>query len=67
MKIGYVNRSEVWLSHQLTEKPNPYLLSRISTCDLLLQRNKNDPFFKRLVTGNETWILYENITRKRSW
>ncbi|XP_043529541.1 histone-lysine N-methyltransferase SETMAR-like [Frieseomelitta varia] len=30
-------------------------------------RNKNDPFLERLVTGNETWILYENITRKRSW
>lgn len=44
-----------------------HLLNRISACDLRLQRNEKDPFFKKLVTGDETWILYENITRKRSW
>nr|KAF7411085.1 hypothetical protein H0235_013692 [Vespula pensylvanica] len=42
------------------------LLNRVSTCDLFLQRNEKDPFLKRLITGNEIWILYENITHKRS-
>ena len=59
-KIDYVNRFEVWVLHQLTKS---HLLNRISMCDLLLQRNKKDPFLKRSVT--ETWILYENITRKQ--
>ncbi|KAF7388699.1 hypothetical protein HZH68_012641 [Vespula germanica] len=31
------------------------------------KRNEKDPFLKRLITGDETWILYENITRKQSW
>ena len=60
-KIGYINRSEVWIPHQLTESN---LLNRISTCDLLLQRNEKNPFLKKLFTGDETWILYENITHK---
>lgn len=63
-KMGYVNRCEVWVPHLLTETN---LMNRISTCDLLLQRHENDPFLKRLVTGDETWIFYENVHRKRTW
>ncbi|KOX78921.1 hypothetical protein WN51_08680 [Melipona quadrifasciata] len=43
------------------------LMNRVSTCDLLLQRHESDPFLKRLVTGDETWILYQNVHRKRTW
>ncbi|CAK9809343.1 Histone-lysine N-methyltransferase SETMAR [Anthophora plagiata] len=63
-KLGYVNRYEVWVPHQLTESN---LLNRISTCDLLIQRNKREPFLKKLITGDESWILYDNTARKRSW
>ncbi|CAK9817752.1 Mariner Mos1 transposase [Anthophora plagiata] len=42
-------------------------MNRVSTCDLLLQRHEKDPFLKRLVTGDETWILYQNVHRKRTW
>ena len=51
-------------SHQLTESN---FLNRISTCDLLIQRNKREPFLKKLITGDESWILYDNTGRKRSW
>ena len=47
-KFEYVNRYEVWVPHQLTESN---LLNRISTCDLLIQRNKKEPFLKKLITG----------------
>lgn len=30
-------------------------------------RNKINPFLKRLVTGDEKWITYDNVNRKRSW
>ena len=63
-KLGYVNRYDVWVPHQLTESN---LLNRISTCDLLIQRNKTEPFLKKLITGDESWILYDNTARKRSW
>lgn len=64
IKLSYINRADVWLPHELTDRNK---LERISTCDLVLQRHNNQPFLKRLVTGDESWILYENITRKRSW
>ncbi|KOX76329.1 Histone-lysine N-methyltransferase SETMAR [Melipona quadrifasciata] len=58
IKIGYANRCEVWVPHLLTETG---LMNRVSMCDLLLQRHERDPFLKRLVTGDETWILYQNF------
>ncbi|KAG6794559.1 Ammar1 transposase [Apis mellifera caucasica] len=36
-------------------------------CDLLKKRNENDPFLKRLITGDEKWVVYNNIKRKRWW
>nr|KAF6281895.1 hypothetical protein mPipKuh1_010196 [Pipistrellus kuhlii] len=42
-------------------------MQRISSCDLLKKRNENDPFLKRLITGDEKWVVYNNIKRKRSW
>ena len=59
-----VNRLDVWVSHDLSEKN---LMDRISICDLLHKRNENDPFLKRMVTGDEKWIVYNNVVRKRSW
>ncbi|CAK9811656.1 Histone-lysine N-methyltransferase SETMAR [Anthophora quadrimaculata] len=31
------------------------------------QRNEIDLFLKRMVTGDEKWVTYDNIVRKRSW
>jgi len=42
-------------------------MDRFSICDLLLKRNENCPFFKRMITGDEKWIVYNNVQRKRSW
>ncbi|MCP6497724.1 hypothetical protein NL476_27565, partial [Klebsiella pneumoniae] len=53
-----------WVPHDLTQKN---LLDRINVCDMLLKRNELDPFLKRTVTGDEKWITYDNIKRKRSW
>lgn len=43
------------------------LMDRISICESLLNRNKTDPFLKRIVTGDEKWVTYDNVKRKRSW
>ncbi|XP_050459528.1 histone-lysine N-methyltransferase SETMAR-like [Cataglyphis hispanica] len=64
IKMGYANRYEVWVPHLLTETG---LMNRVSTCDLLLQRHERNPFLKSLVTGDETWILYQNVSRKCTW
>ena len=63
-RFGYVNRFDVWVPRKLSKKN---LLDRISTCDSLLKRNENVPILKQIVTGNEKWILYNNVEWKRSW
>ncbi|PIO60600.1 hypothetical protein TELCIR_17900 [Teladorsagia circumcincta] len=42
-------------------------MERVSVCDSLLKRNKNEPFLKRMVTGDEKWIMYNNVEREQSW
>lgn len=64
VKLKYVNRYDVWVPHNLTEKN---LIDRISICDLLYKRNENVPFLKQIVTGDEKWVIYNNVERKRSW
>lgn len=47
VNLGYVNRFDVWVAHDLTEKN---LMDRISICDSLYKLNKKTPFFKQVVT-----------------
>ncbi|XP_011642710.1 histone-lysine N-methyltransferase SETMAR-like [Pogonomyrmex barbatus] len=63
-KLGIVNKLDVWVPHELSEKN---LMDRISACDSLLKRHQNEPFLKRMITGDEKWIVYNNVSRKRSW
>ncbi|GFY20876.1 hypothetical protein TNCV_1121101 [Trichonephila clavipes] len=42
-------------------------MDRISIYEALAKRNEIDPFLKRMVTGYEKWVTYNNIVRKRSW
>ena len=52
-----------FISHELKEI---HFKKRIDACDLHLTRNEFDPFLKRIITGDEKWIVYNNIVRKRS-
>ena len=63
-QLGYVNKLDIWISHKLNEIQ---LTKRIFICDSLLKRNETDPFLKRIITGNEKWVVYDNVVRKRSW
>lgn len=36
-------------------------------CTSLLARNKIEPFLNRMLTGDEKWITYNNIVRKRAY
>ncbi|GFU52885.1 hypothetical protein TNCV_1142041 [Trichonephila clavipes] len=42
------------------------MINRISICEALAKRNEIDPFLKWMVTGDEKWVTYYNIVRKRS-
>ena len=63
-QLGYVNHFDVWVPHKLSEEN---LLDHTSACNSLLKRNENVTFLKQIGTGDEKWILYNNVERKRSW
>ena len=35
------------------------------SCDSLLKRNEIDPFLKRLIIGDQNWIVYNNVNQKK--
>ncbi|GFY08747.1 hypothetical protein TNCV_5006601 [Trichonephila clavipes] len=43
------------------------MMDRISICKALAKRREIDPFLKHMVTGDEKFVTYYNIVRKRSW
>lgn len=62
--MGYVKKVDIWVPHELSEKN---LMDRIEICESLLRWNKSESFLKRLVTGDEKWVVYNNIKHKKSW
>jgi len=72
-KAGYKKKLNVWVPHELTQKN---LMDRIFICELLLNRNKIDPFLKRIVvmkSGSLTTTSSENgrgriaVSRRKRW
>ena len=61
-QLGYVNKLDIWVPYKLNEIQ---LTKRISTCDSLLKCNETDPFLMRIITGDEKWVVYDNVVRKR--
>ena len=54
--FDYVNHFDVWIPHK-----QKILLDLISTCDSLPKHNKNIPFLKQILMGDEKWIPYNNV------
>lgn len=63
-KLGFIQKWSKWIPHDLTEKNK---MDRIFACSSLLLRYENDPFFDRLITGDEKWIRYSNVMHKRAY
>ncbi|GFV23786.1 histone-lysine N-methyltransferase SETMAR [Trichonephila clavipes] len=53
LKVGFKKKLDVWVPHQLTPKGR---MDRISIYETLDKQNEIDPFFKRMVTGDEKWV-----------
>ncbi|GFV96154.1 histone-lysine N-methyltransferase SETMAR [Trichonephila clavipes] len=62
--LGFVLKRSVWVPHELTEKN---LSDRVRMCSSHLIRHNMETFFDKLITGDEKWVLYENIKRKKSY
>ena len=63
-KLGKVSKLGVWVPYKLSERNKA---DRMSIATSLLSRENNDPFLKKIITGDEKWITYENIVRKGQW
>ena len=63
-KLGFTSKLDTWVPHSLTERNK---LNRVSVAISLLGRHEKEPFLDRIVTGDEKWILYNNVQRKRNW
>ena len=42
------------------------IFARMDACESLLNRNKIDQFLKRMVTGDEKWVTYDNVKRNNA-
>ena len=62
-QLGYVNHFGGWGPPKLSQKNLDY----ISTRDSLLKHNENILFLKQIVTGDEQWIVYNNVQVKILW
>ena len=63
-RMGKVNKTGSYVPHFLTENDKK---KRLTICRKLILRNSTRPFLERLITGDETWIHYENYSKKRQW
>jgi histone-lysine N-methyltransferase SETMAR len=63
-RLGKVQKLGVWVPHELSAVNR---LCRETTCSALLSRLDKEPFLDRIITGDEKWVLYVNVTRKRQW
>ncbi|XP_023217668.1 histone-lysine N-methyltransferase SETMAR-like [Centruroides sculpturatus] len=61
-EIGKVSKLGKWVPHDLSEAN---CQQRLNICISLLSRFEREPFLDRLVTGDEKWVIYDNVTRKR--
>ncbi|XP_035739232.1 histone-lysine N-methyltransferase SETMAR-like [Vespa mandarinia] len=63
-EIGKVKKMDKWMPHELTERNK---LDRLNVCSSLLTRFNRDPFFNRIITCDEKWVLYDNRKRCARW
>lgn len=64
LALGYRRVLSRWIPHQLSASNRA---ARVSICQSLLLRLEQENFLANLVTGDESWVLYKNVTRTAHW
>lgn len=62
--LGKIQKYGSWVPHELSADNK---IQRVSVCASLLSHHHSYRFLDRIVTGDEKWVLYVNIRRKRQW
>lgn len=63
-QLGYRSKLGSWVPHELSQTQQDV---RTSICSSLLNSHRTPGWLDHLITGDEKWILYVNITRKHQW
>ncbi|GFV37129.1 histone-lysine N-methyltransferase SETMAR [Trichonephila clavipes] len=61
---GFVLNRSVWVPHELMENN---FSDRVRMCSSHLIRHNVEPVLDKLITGDEKWIFYDNIKRKKPY
>jgi len=59
-KANYKKKLGVRVPHEWRQRN---LNNRINISEMLLKRTEMEPFLKRIITGDEKWVKYENVKR----
>ena len=60
--LGKVWKLAGWVPHELSDHNKT---ERVRLFNQLLQRNDQNPFLQFFVTGDESWLLFKNVKRKK--
>ena len=63
-KMGKVSKLGVWVPQALSEN---HKTDRLSIATSFLSQQRNDPFLNEFITGDEKWITWDYVARKRQW
>jgi histone-lysine N-methyltransferase SETMAR len=63
-ELGKTSRAGRWVPHKLSEMNKN---QRMTHCYSILRLSKNSGFWHSILTSDEKWIRYDNVTRKRQW
>uniref|UniRef100_A0A7E4UNE0 HTH_48 domain-containing protein n=1 Tax=Panagrellus redivivus TaxID=6233 RepID=A0A7E4UNE0_PANRE len=63
-RMGFRKVLAQWIPHVLTDRN---LEDRVAICTELLERPHRKEFLKSIVTGDESWVFYDNTTRSAYW
>lgn len=63
-QLGKVHKWGIWIPHELSETQ---LLHRVEILSSHLTRYKSRPFLNQIVTGDEKWVLYVNLRKRKQW
>ena len=44
--------------------PREICVAALTSCDSLLKRHENDPILKRIIIGDEKWVVYNNVNAR---
>ena len=63
-RLGKVSKLGKWNPHVLSPDN---LRDRVDICTSPHSRQLQAPFLNRLIAGEEKWVLYHNVKRRRQW